>query len=148
MQIILRRDVKGLGTTGEILDVADGYAMNHLIPKGLAMRATSGATNQAASMKRARDLRDAQSRTAAEEVARTLVPRVISITAKTGAGGKLYGSVTTTDVAEAVAAQTGIELDRRRLHVDEPIREVGQHTVAARLHDDVVFQIQVEVTPI
>ncbi|MEM9035259.1 MAG: 50S ribosomal protein L9 [Actinomycetota bacterium] len=146
MRIILRSDVSGLGTTGEVLDVADGYAQNYLIPQGKAMRATDGAVAQAASMKRARDTRDAEDRAKAEEVARVLVPQVISVSAKSGAGGKLYGSVTTTEVAAAVLEQAGIELDRRTLSIDEPIRELGTHAVAARLHDSVRFQIQVEVT--
>ncbi|MEM9711613.1 MAG: 50S ribosomal protein L9 [Actinomycetota bacterium] len=145
MRIILRRDVSGVGTTGEVIEVADGYAQNYLIPQGMAMRASDGAIAQAATMKRARDARDAEQRAAAEEVARTLVPKVITVSAKAGAGGKLYGSVTTSDVAHAVEAQAGIELDRRVLSLDEPIRELGSHSVAARLHDDVRFQIQVEV---
>lgn len=146
MRIILRSDVSGLGTTGEVLDVADGYAQNYLIPQGKAMRATEGAVAQAASMKRARDVRDAEDRSKAEEIAKVLVPQVITVSAKTGAGGKLYGSVTTTEVAAAVLEQAGIELDRRNLTIDEPIREVGTHAVAARLHESVRFQIQLEVT--
>jgi large subunit ribosomal protein L9 len=146
MDVILRSDVKGLGTAGEVLDVADGYAQNYLIPQGLAMRATTGAVAQAATMKRARDQRDSASRAAAEEIARTLVPQVIEISAKAGAGGRLFGSVTTSDVADAVKSQTGIDLDRRNLSTDDPIRETGEHHVTAKLHDDVVFMIQVHVT--
>lgn len=146
MDIILRSDVKGLGTAGEVLSVADGYAQNYLIPQGLAMRATNGAVSQAATMKRARDQRDSANRSAAEEIARTLVPQVIEIPAKAGAGGRLFGSVTTSDVAAAVKTQTGIDLDRRALSSDDPIRETGEHHVTAKLHEDVVFMIQVKVT--
>ena len=146
MKVVLRSDVAGLGHRGEIVEVADGFAMNHLLPKGLAMRATAGMSGQADKMKTARDRRDARDRQAAEEIARVLVPQVIRIGARAGRGGKLYGSVTTSEVAEAVQEQTGIEIDRRRLHLDDPIREVGEHQVRARLHEDVQFSIQVEVT--
>jgi len=94
MKVILRSDIADVGKRGDICDVADGYARNYLFPKGLAMVATDGAVNQAASMRRSRDLRDAQDRSAAEEVARTLVPRVITVKAKAGSGGRLFGSVT------------------------------------------------------
>jgi large subunit ribosomal protein L9 len=145
MKIVLRSDVAQVGKKGDIVDVADGYARNYLVPKGLAFKATSGVAAQAAAMRRNRDQRDATDRAAAEEVARTLVSRVVTITARAGAEGKLFGSVTTSDVAEAVAAQTGIEVDRRKLHLDEPIKAVGTHLVPAKLHADVEFPITVEV---
>ena len=145
MKVILRSDVSGVGKRGDICDVADGYARNFLVPKGLAFRATAGVATQAASMRRSRDLRDATDRAAAEEVARTLVPKVVTITARAGAEGKLFGSVTSHDVAEAVQAQTGIEIDRRKLHLDEPIKALGTHLVPAKLHADVEFPITVEV---
>ena len=105
MKVILRSDVDGVGKRGDICDVSNGYARNFLLPRGLAIKATDGAVNQAASMRRARDLRDAEDRSAAEEVARSLVARTITISAKAGAEGKLYGSVTAADITEAVAAQ-------------------------------------------
>ena len=145
MKIVLRSDVTQVGKKGDIVDVADGYARNFLLPKGLAFQATPGVANQAASMRRSRDLRDASDRSAAEEVAKTLVPRVVTITARASGEGKLFGSVTTTEIAHAVAEQTGIEIDRRKLHLDEPIRAVGQHLVPAKLHADVEFPITVEV---
>jgi large subunit ribosomal protein L9 len=145
MKVVLRSDVDQVGKKGDIVDVADGYARNFLVPKGLAFRATAGAEKQAGSMRRSRDLRDAQDRGAAEEVAKALVPRVITIEARAGTEGRLFGSVTTHDVAEAVAAQTGIELDRRKLHLDEPIKSLGTHLVPAKLHTSVEFPITVEV---
>ena len=145
MRIVLRSDVDQVGKKGDIVEVADGFARNYLVPKGLAFKATGGVAAQAAAMRRSRDLRDANDRAAAEEVARTLVPKVVTITARAGAEGKLFGSVTTSDVADAVAAQTGIELDRRKLHLDEPIKVVGTHLVPAKLHSDVEFPITVEV---
>jgi large subunit ribosomal protein L9 len=147
VKVVLRADVTRLGNKGDILDVADGYARNYLVPRGLALQASPGVVEQAAAMRRSRDVRDARERGAAEEVARALVPQVVRIVARAGGGGRLFGSVTTTDVAEAVREQTGIELDRRRLHLDEPIREVGTHRVTARLHADVEFPVTVEVGP-
>jgi large subunit ribosomal protein L9 len=145
VKVVLRTDVEQVGKKGDIVEVAAGYARNFLVPKGLAFPATPGVVGQAASMRRNRDLRDATDRAAAEEVAKALVPRVITISARAGGEGKLFGSVTTSDVAEAVAAQAGIELDRRKLHLDEPIKSVGTHLVPAKLHSDVEFPITVEV---
>lgn len=145
MKVVLRADLDQVGKKGDIVDVADGYARNYLVPKGLAFQATPGVEAQATAMRRGRDVRDASDRSAAEAVAKTLVPRVVTIAARAGAEGKLFGSVTTTEIAEAVAAQTGIEIDRRKLHLDEPIRSVGQHLVPAKLHADVEFPITVEV---
>lgn len=145
MKIVLRSDVDQVGKKGDIIDVADGYARNFLVPKGLAFAATPGVEAQATAMRRGRDLRDASDRSAAEEVAKALVPRVVTIAARAGAEGKLFGSVTTTEIAEAVATQTGIEIDRRKLHLDEPIKSLGQHLVPAKLHADVEFPITVEI---
>ena len=145
VKVILRQDVPSVGKRGDICEVSSGYARNYLLPKHLAMVATDGAVSQAASMRRARDLRDAQDRASAEEVARTLVPKVITIKAKAGAGGRLFGSVTASDIVDAVEAQTGIALDRRRVHLDEPIKSLGTHSVAVRLHPDVEFPVTIEV---
>ena len=145
MKVILRSDVSGVGKRGDICDVADGYARNFLVPRGLAMRATPGATAQAASMRRSRDVRDAQDRSAAEAIASKLVPTRITIPVRAGTEGRLFGSVTTADIAEAVATQTGIEIDRKDLRLDEAIKSVGEHTVPARLHTDVEFPITIDV---
>lgn len=145
MQVILRSDVAELGKRGDILDVADGFARNYLVPKGLAMKATAGTTAQAASMRRARDLRDAQHRAAAEALATALVPKVISVAARAGAEGRLFGSVTAADIATAVEEQTGAQIDRRKLVLAEPIKSLGTHVVPAKLHADVEFPVTVEV---
>ena len=146
MKVILRSDVDRLGKKGDILDVADGYARNFLIPNGLALRSSKGAEVQASAMRRSRDVRDAADREAAEAVATKLVPQTIAISARAGAEGKLFGSVTAPEIVEAVKAQTGLELDRRKLHLDEPIREVGTHRVTVKLHADVEFPVTVEVS--
>jgi large subunit ribosomal protein L9 len=148
MQVILRSDETGLGKRGDIVDVADGHARNYLFPKGLALKATAGAADQAAKMRRSRDLRDASDRDAATTIASTLVPKVITITAKAGAEGKLFGSVTTADIVEAVEEQTGIKLDRKSVHLADPIKTLGEHTATASLHHAVSFPIRVEVVPI
>ncbi len=145
MRVVLRADVADVGKKGDILDVADGFARNFLIAKGKAFRATDGVVAQAQAMRRSRDLKDARDREAAQTIARTLVPAVITITAKAGAEGKLFGSVTAADVVAAVAQQTGVDLDRRRFHLGEPIKTIGTHTVPVKLHADVEFPVTVEV---
>jgi large subunit ribosomal protein L9 len=96
-------------------------------------------------MRRSRDLKDAKDREGAEEVARALVPKVITIKAKAGTEGRLFGSVTAADVVEAVAAQTGVNLDRRRIMLAEPLKSLGTHQVPVRLHTDVQFPVTVEI---
>ena len=147
MKVILKSDVDGVGQKGEIVDVSDGYGRNYLVPKGLALTATRGAEAQAASMRRAREVKDAQDREAAQEVASSLVSTVVTISAKAGDEGKLFGSVTAADVAAAVQTQAGIELDRKQIQLDEHIKDLGSHQVAVRLHADVEFPLSVEVIP-
>jgi len=144
-KVVLRADVDRVGKKGDILDVADGYARNFLIPKGKAIVATDGVVAQASAMRRSRDLKDAKDRESAQVIARTLVPAIIRITAKSGAEGKLFGSVTAAEVATAVSSQTGVELDRRKLHLAEPIKTLGTHQVTVKLHADVEFPVTVEV---
>jgi large subunit ribosomal protein L9 len=144
MLVILREDLTGMGKRGDIVDVADGHARNYLFPKGLAMKASAGAVQQASKMRQARDQRDAAEREAARTVASSLVPQVIRVTAKAGAEGKLFGSVTPAEIAEAVLEQTGIEIDRKTIS-GEPIKQVGEHQMTVELHSDVSFPLQVEV---
>ena len=147
MKLILRSDLQGVGKRGDIVDVADGYARNFLLPKGKAIVATPGAVDQAARMRRARDLRDASDRDAATTVASALVPKVIQITAKAGTEGRLFGSVTAADIVAAVEAQTSIVLDRKQIEIEEQIKTLGQHSVRATLHHEVSFPITIEVVP-
>jgi large subunit ribosomal protein L9 len=144
VKVILRADRKGLGKRGDIVEVADGHARNYLLPKGLAITASDGAMTQATAMRRARDLRDSQDRDSARTIASTLVAKTITITAKSGQGGKLFGSVTTADVAAAIEAQTNIAIDRKHIHM-EPIKSLGAHSASAKLHADVEFPINIEV---
>jgi large subunit ribosomal protein L9 len=145
MRVVLRTDVDHLGKRGDIREVADGYARNYLLPKSYAIVAGSGVDAQATAMRRARDRRDARDREAAETVARQLVPVVIRIPTRAGPEGKLYGSITAADVVAAVFDQTGFELDRKRLRLEDPIRSLGVHEVPVKLHSDVEFRITVDI---
>jgi large subunit ribosomal protein L9 len=144
VKIVLRSDVPNLGRKGDMVDVADGYARNYLVPRGLAIQASRGVTRQAESMRRSRQVRDTREREGADATARQLEARRVAIPARAGEGGRLFGSVTAADVAEAVEAQTGVHLDRRRLHLD-PIKTLGVHEVTVRLHPEVEVTVTVEV---
>ncbi len=145
MKVVLRADMIGVGKRGDMVDVADGYARNYLIPGGQAIIATEGITAQAAAMRRSRDLRDAKDRESAETVAQKLVPMTITIPARAGREGRLFGSVTAQDVVGAVEEQAGVALDRHKLQMHDAIKAVGTHEVRVRLHPDVEFQLMVEV---
>ncbi len=145
MKVILRADVDGLGHRGDIVEVSKGYVRNFLEPRSLAMPATPGAVTQAASMRKARDERDAAAREAAEEIAKVMVSKEITIHSRAGDGGRLFGSVTAAEIVAAVAEQTEIEIDRRAIRLDEHIKSTGSHHVMARLHSDVEFPIHLDV---
>jgi large subunit ribosomal protein L9 len=145
MRVVLRDDVEGVGKRGDIVDVARGFARNYLLPGGKALIATDGVQEQAASMRRARDLRDAKDREAAETVATTIAASPITVKARAGTEGRLFGSVTSSDLAEAIEAQTGAVIDRRKVHLAEPIKSVGTHLVPVHLHADVDAEVTVEV---
>jgi large subunit ribosomal protein L9 len=145
MRIVLREDVDTLGRKGDLVEVADGYARNFLVPRGLAIKATRGVVTQAESMRRAREIKEGRDREAAQAVAVQIASRALEIKARAGEGGKLFGSVTATDVADALHAQTGIEIDRRKVVLAEPIRELGDSEVTVKLHTDVVVAVVVHV---
>jgi large subunit ribosomal protein L9 len=145
VKVILRADVRELGKRGDICEVADGYARNYLLPRGLAIKATDGAVAQAGAMRRARDLRDAEDKSAAEEVARALVARTITVTAKAGPEGKLYGSITAADLVAAVSSQTGVDIDRKKVLLPDVIKVTGSHQVPVKLHSEVEFPLTVDV---
>lgn len=147
MELILRADVAGLGNRGDLVSVADGYARNYLIPKGFGLKATAGTQAQAESMRRKRLIADAAARSAAEDVAKTLVGRTITVAARTSSGERLFGSVTSVEIVAAIAEQTGLAVDPHGLHSDEPIRTIGTHDVHAKLHPEVEFLVNVEVIP-
>ena len=144
MRIVLRTDLANVGKRGDICEVADGYARNYLLPKGHAIVATPGVATQAAAMRRSRDLRDARDREAAETVARTLVPMVIRIPAKAGSEGKLFGSVTNIDLERALR-ENGLDIERRKIHLPEPIKQLGDFTVPVKLDSEVEASLKITV---
>ena len=144
MKVILREDIDGVGRRGDIVNVADGHARNFLLPKGKAITASDGAVAQATAMRKARDLRVAADREAAQAVAEKLKATSFVVTARAGNEGRLFGSITAADVADAVKAQSGVEVDRKRVVVPQ-IRTVGDHTVTVRLHADVDCNLTVSV---
>ncbi|MBA3282831.1 MAG: 50S ribosomal protein L9 [Acidimicrobiia bacterium] len=145
MRLILRADVKGVGNKGDVVDVTNGYGRNYLLPRGLAFVSTSGAESQAEGMRRSRDVKDAAARAAAEDVAKSLVNSPVNIAARVGADDRLFGSITTSDIAEAIVAQKGVEIDRKQIVLSEPIKTVGTHLVPVKLHASVEFPVTVEV---
>ncbi|WP_420639609.1 50S ribosomal protein L9 [Candidatus Poriferisocius sp.] len=144
MKVVLRDNVDDLGKKGDVVDVADGYARNFLIPAGKAFRSSAGAERQAERMRRSRELKDAKERAEAQEMATRLVSTPIHIAARAGAEGKLFGSVTTADIVRAVAEQANIMLERKAIEA-EAIKELGSHVVTAKPHPEVEFPITVEV---
>ncbi len=145
MRLILRADVPGVGNKGDVVDVTNGYGRNYLLPRGLAFVATSGAEDQAEGMRRSRDVKDAADRSAAEDVAKSLVNSPINIAARVGADDRLFGSISTTDIAAAIAAQKGVDIDRRQIVLTEAIKTTGTHLVPVKLHANVEFPVTVEV---
>jgi large subunit ribosomal protein L9 len=146
MKIILQKPVDKLGSPGDIAEVADGYARNYLIPRGMAIKAEKGALKQAEVLKKGHVARLSKQKGEFEAVASKLIAGgPLRIEARAGEEGKLFGSVTGADIADAVLAQTGITVDRKDVHLDEPIRSVGLHEVRVKLFPDVEPVITVEV---
>jgi large subunit ribosomal protein L9 len=144
IEVILRDDVRSLGKAGELVRVKPGYARNYLLPQGLAYEATEGNRKRIAAETKAREARLATEKAGAEAFAQTLGALTVTIPAKAGEEGRLFGSVTAQDIAQAIAAQ-GHEVDRRRIELDQPIRTLGEHTVAVRLHPEVHADVRVTV---
>ena len=145
MKIILQKPVDKLGLPGDVVDVADGYARTYLMPRGLAVKATKGGVKHEESLKRAHTVRVNAAKAEAEQVAQRLIASPVTVPAHAGEEGKLFGSVTPTDVSAAIEAQTGIRVDRHDVHMDEPIRSVGVHEVRVHLFAEVDPIISVEV---
>ena len=145
MKVLLRSDVKGVGRRGDIVDVKMGYARNFLLPTGAGLEANAAMEQQAASMRKARDLRDAASRTAAETQRGVIEAATVTVAARAGANGRLFGSVTEADIVNALRTATNISLDRHAISMDEHLKELGSATVTATLFDGVVATIKVEV---
>jgi large subunit ribosomal protein L9 len=145
MKLILTNEVSGLGTPGDVVEVKDGYGRNYLIPRGYAMRWTRGAEKQIESIKKARDAREIRDLGTAKEVAGRLGSLKVRLTTRAGDTGRLFGSVTTGDIADAVKAAGGPIVDRRRIEIVNPIKSVGSHKVSVKLHPEVSASVDVEV---
>ena len=146
MKVILQKPVEKLGDPGDIVEVAAGYARNYLVPHGLAVRAEKGALKHAENLKRAHVSRQSKEKVEFEALAAKLIASKVLIAARAGEEGKLFGSVTAADIAEAIAAQTDIRVDRKDVHLEEPIRSVGAHEVRVHLFPEVEPVLTLEVT--
>jgi large subunit ribosomal protein L9 len=146
MKLILTNEVTGLGAPGDVVEVAGGYGRNYLVPRGLAMPWTRGAEKQIDLIKRARAARDIRGLDDAREAAKRLAALAVRLDVRAGAQGRLFGSVSASDIADAVRKAGGPELDRRRIEISTPIRTVGTHQVSVRLHPEVTATLDVEVS--
>src|SRR5262245_36008270 len=147
MKIILQQVVEKLGVPGDVVDVADGYARNFLIPRGLAQPASKGAVRAAKNLRDAHDRRVGHALAEARTTAEKLQSSPLRIPARAGEEGRIFGSVTVNDIAAAVEKTHKLTLDRRALHLDQPIRSIGSHEVTIHLHPDVNATLTVEVVP-
>ena len=145
MKVLFKKDVAEVAKAGQVKDVADGYARNYLIPRGLAVAATPAALKQVADVQAVAARHAAEAERSAQELKARLEAQPVVIEAKAGAQGRLYGSVTTADIAEAIQRQLGANVDRRELDIAEPIRHVGTYQVSARLHRAVTANVSVDV---
>jgi len=144
IEVILREDVKTLGRAGEMVRVKPGYARNYLLPQGLAYEATEGNKKRIAGETKARVSRDQAEKVQAQQVATTLSAVALNLSGKAGEEGKLFGSITSQDVADALA-RAGHTVDKRRIELDHPIKTLGEHAVKIRLHPEVHAELRVSV---
>lgn len=147
MRLILTSDVTDLGKRGDVVDVADGYARNYLLPKSFAIKATEGALEQAETVRVARIEAERRAKEEAETIATQLVGSRVVIAAKAGDEGQLYGSVGVSDVVEGIKRFTGIELARNQVELTQPIRAIGLHEIQIKAHADVEFPLTLDVIP-
>ena len=145
MIVILKKDVKGTGKAGDVVKVSDGYARNLLLPKGLAEEATKNNVHSLEKARAKREEEEAQARAEAEKQAEEMKKMRVTIVTKAGEGGKLFGSITTKDIAEALKEQCGINVDKRKVVLDQPIKEVGITRVKVKIYPEITGTIAVEV---
>jgi large subunit ribosomal protein L9 len=145
MKLVLTQEVPGLGSPGDIVEVADGYGRNYLVPQQFAIIATRGIERQVAQIKRARSAREVRDLGHAQEIAEQLAALSVTLTSRAGKEGRLFGSITAADVTDAVTKAGGPALDRRKVQLTSPIKAVGQHTVAVHLHPEVTARLTVKV---
>jgi large subunit ribosomal protein L9 len=147
MKVILSKDVQGTGKAGEVKDVADGYARNYLIPRKLAIPATGGALKNVEAKKASEQKKAAAEEASARALADRLTTAPVVLTAKVGDQGRLYGSITSADIADQLSAHLGQPIDKRKIELDEPIRQLGTFEVTIRLHRAVTAAVKVDVQP-
>lgn len=146
MEVILREDVENLGRRGDIVQVKGGYGRNYLLPRKLAMLATEGNRKVVEQIKAAAVKRDAREQADAQQLAQILAQTSLTIARKAGENGVLFGSVTSIDIAEALHKK-GFEIDRRKIHLEEPLKQLGEFQVPVRLHKEVTVSVPVQVVP-
>ncbi|AZQ72540.1 MULTISPECIES: 50S ribosomal protein L9 [Streptomyces] len=145
MKIILTHEVSGLGIAGDVVDVKDGYARNYLVPRGFAIRWTKGGEKDVEQIRRARKIREIATIEQANEIKGQLEGAKVRLAVRAGEAGRLFGSVTQADVASAIKASGGPQVDKRRVELGSPIKTLGAHQVSVRLHADVVAKLGIEV---
>lgn len=145
MQVLLLKNVPGVGNAGQVKNVNDGHARNYLIPRKLAIPATPGAVKQAEAIQAAAARREAKTLAEAQELARQLEQMTLTFRAKAGEGDRLFGSITSGDIAEALARDKHITIDKRKIELDAPLKELGERQVAIKLHPEVTARVTVVV---
>jgi large subunit ribosomal protein L9 len=145
MKLILNQEVSGLGAPGDVVEVKDGYGRNYLVPRGFAQLWTKGADKQIATIRRAREVREVRDTASATEIKNQLADLTVKLPARSGEGGRLFGSVSAADVVDAVSKAGGPKLDRRLVQLSHPIKSLGQHQVTVKVHPEVEATLTVEV---
>ena len=147
MKLILTQEVDGLGAPGDVVEVKDGYGRNYLVPRGLALRWTRGGEKTVESIKKARSTRAVRDQEHADDLKSKLEAGPVDVKVKAGSAGRLFGAVTTSEIAGALAAVAGEDVDRRAIALGNPIKTLGAHSVSVRLHDDVSATVALNVIP-
>ncbi len=147
MKLILTQEVDGLGAPGDVVEVKDGYGRNYLVPRGLGIRWTRGGEKTIESIKSARTARAVRDEDHAKDVKAKLEANAVNVKVRSGEGGRLFGAVTTTEIADAITAVSGEKVDRRTIVVANPIKSLGAHEVSVKLHDEVSATVALNVVP-
>ena len=147
MKVILQANVKKIGSKGDVVEVAEGYARNYLLPRGLAVEANAGNLRQVAQVKQVESSRMDRELKEAERVGAILQKKKVNVAAKVGEGGRLFGSITTQEIGEQLRSQFSVEIDKRKIEVKEPIKTLGSHPITVKVHPKVHVSVTVEVTP-
>ena len=148
MKVILLTDVKSKGKKGQMIEVSDGYARNYMLPRKLAIEATADAVNTMRMNDKATQERQAKERAEAMEISKKLKEMILTVPAKGGGNGRLFGAVTNTEIADTLKKESGIAIDKRKIVIDEPIKNVGTYTVKCKLGYEIVGQLTVKIVEV